>query len=87
LRLRVLMKIEETRKTGELETPPRSQYLPLGEIPVKVHEAAETLFTFFEERGFREWQFSHVAARRLVVSLERKIEELSNQANLPKSDP
>jgi len=67
-------------KTGSgCPTPTCSQYIPLMEIPPEVHEAAETLFVFFEKAGMREWQFSHVADRRLVVNLERQVEDLRAQ--------
>lgn len=72
--------------TGEgLVSPPCSQYLPLSDIPPEVHEAAETLFVFFEQQGMRRWEFSHVADRRLVSELEGQRDafkaELENIAN------
>jgi len=63
-----------------------SQYIPFVEIPPEVHSAAETLFMFFEKAGMREWQFSHVADRRLVVNLERQVEHLHNQIYAANSD-
>jgi hypothetical protein len=74
------MNLDSARSEGT--SKPCSQYLPLMEIPPEVHAAAETLFIFFETKGMREWQFSHVAARRLVVNLERQVEELRDHIAL-----
>lgn len=58
------------------------QYAPLEleKVPPEIDEAAETLFTFFEKAGVRDWQFSHVADRRLVWKLESQLKE----ANAPR---
>lgn len=49
-------------------------YNPLSSLDIL--EAAETLHVFFEKQGIREWEFSHVADRRLVDKLERENHEL-----------
>jgi hypothetical protein len=49
-----------------------SQYIPLQDIPSEIHAAAETLHTFFEKQGMQNWEFSHVADRRLVDSLKHE---------------
>jgi hypothetical protein len=71
----------DTDNTAGSDCPstPCSQYISFMEIPPEVHAAAETLFIFFEKAGMREWQFSHVADRRLVVNLERQVEDLRTQ--------
>jgi len=48
-------------------------YIPFTHLPTEVTEAAETLHVFFEKQGMREWQYSHVADRRLVNKLEREL--------------
>jgi hypothetical protein len=73
----------DTNNTAGSDCPAAtcSQYIPFMEIPPEVHAAAETLFLFFEKEGMREWQFSHVADRRLVVNLERQVEDLRAQVS------
>jgi hypothetical protein len=70
---------ENTQAGSDCSSTPCSQYIPFMEIPPEVHAAAETLFIFFEKAGMRGWQFSHVADRRLVVNLERQVEDLRTQ--------
>ena len=48
-------------------------YIPFTHLPTEITEAAETLHVFFEKQGMREWQYSHVADRRLVNKLEREL--------------
>lgn len=57
---------------GDCPSAPCSQYISFMDIPPEVHAAAETLFSYFERQGMREWEFSHVADRRLVGKLERE---------------
>lgn len=52
--------------------PPVSHHLAFTDIPKEVHEAAETLYHYFEKRGMHLWEFAHVADRRLVVALQRQ---------------
>lgn len=65
----------DTPPKADCPSAPCSQYIPFIEIPPEAHAAAETLYIFFEKAGMREWQFSHVADRRLVVNLERERDE------------
>ena len=67
---------KENTDGSPLTETPGSQYLPFTEIPKEVHDAAETLFIYFERQGMRRWEFSHVADRRLVVELERQRDTL-----------
>ena len=53
-------------------------YLPFAHVPPEINEAAEKLHVFFERQGMREWQYSHVADRRLVNKLERERNELQD---------
>jgi len=53
-------------------------YFPFSHIPPEINKAAETLHLFFAKQGLREWQFSHVADRRLVAKLERELDEAKN---------
>ena len=62
-----------------LTDTPQTAYIPLSDIPSAVKEAAEGMHNFFEKQGLREWQFSHVADRRLVIKLERDIAELNER--------
>lgn len=48
-------------------------YLPFSYIPPEINEAAEKIHLFFEKQGMREWQYSHVADRRLVNKLEHEL--------------
>ena len=50
-----------------------NQYIPFVEIPHEIHAAANTLNSYFEQQGLREWEFACVADRRLVTKLEREI--------------
>lgn len=54
-------------------------YLTFSLLPPEINEAAETLHMFFEKQGMREWQYSHVADRRLVNKLETDIAELNER--------
>ena len=44
--------------------------------PPEMREAADKLHSYFELRGSREWQFSHVADRRLVLRMEKQATQL-----------
>ena len=63
-----------------LGAPPCLQYIPYVDIPEEVHAAARTLNIFFEKQGMREWEFSHLADRRLVTKLERERDEARHLA-------
>ena len=49
-----------------------ANYIPFNDIPEEVHRAAQTLNSYFERQGMREWQFAAVADRRLVNAMERE---------------
>ena len=51
--------------------PPR--YIPLKKIPPQVQISAETIRSYFDEMGMREWEFSGVADGRLVSDPERRL--------------
>lgn len=53
-----------------------ANYIAFNDIPEEVHRAAETLNSYFERQGMREWQFAGVADRRLVNVLERERDRL-----------
>lgn len=78
----------ETNASSDSSPLPCSQYLPLSQIPTEVHAAAETIFTFFERQGIREWEFSHIADRRLVGKLERERDAYKSELeNIAKASP
>lgn len=64
---------------------PKYDYISFLDIPPEIYQASEALFVYFEKKGMREWQFSHVADRRLVNNLERQLEEL--RAQKPEKTP
>lgn len=65
-------------------------YLSMEEIPSEIHDAVNKIHIYFEKQGMREWEFSHLADRRLVVKLERERDayraELQNIANARPSE-
>jgi len=50
-------------------------YIPLNRIPEEISNAARTLHVYFETQDLREWEFSCVADRKLVIKLERELNE------------
>jgi hypothetical protein len=54
-------------------------YIPLNPIPEEISNAARTLHVYFEKQGLREWEFSYVADRRLVIKLERELNEANKE--------
>ena len=51
----------------------------LSNLPPEINEAAQALHVFFEKQGMREWQYFHVADRRLVNKLKTDIAELNDR--------